>query len=826
MSSSSSSSSGQGQVPERPVLSQFISLEGTQLHENASVGINADEIDHVSQRATELETASTDIADSSSDEGHTDPSHPFRDESFPPPDAGSVASHAQAYAEAFLENQTVEFHALLTDPDTPGSRFERRARSLALDLLQHHARRLNLPYPGESVFFQAAADRVPVHARGNAPYAHGSRSLIPPHRRYQAALFRHDAIGSSDTNADHRISFSDDTTSGESSHDETSGADRPRRPRPPPPEDLQHAVVTYVTMYLAGQDAVDDWIASGDTTRMPYFSRLDHPGTPEYDASSDARVWALDVLELMAWEGRVHLPQPAAFFADYDELMHHARRWQFQFPYTQATVDGEERPTPIRSREPHPELGPRQRMTLSIETVETFVSNDHEAEPLLNGHGPDDQPLPTEYGPNPNPGHFGPQRMLDLYNNFIENPDEYWNSDERILTFDEPPAPPPYGPHQQDELHPTNESPVRTAHPDFINALNHSNCHQPPHGIPPSYRTSGPSHPHRHALPPPTTESRLNLLGEPITPRDSPPHHPSPPGPGPFDPTQYWDGDFAAALHATFRGTPPEPGSPSARTFGFPTHNPPNSPITPQLTIRNGVPSPEESPPSRASSIAPSTNSPASPPSTPATPLLPASHVPLPPSPSPLSLPPSQLPLSDSPSLVPLPPSLPSSPVLLPPSLPSSPVLLPAPIPPRNPNRSGLFGMVPRFPLLPPTDEEEEPLPASPPPEYASRESSPPGLARGRVREREEREGEERWMRWPEVEEGRRREWVSERFVRAEGEREAGGGRLRRRREGREERGERGRGGVWVSWKVEAVEGQEGEWDGDGDGDGEQEAGG
>ncbi|MCJ1382814.1 hypothetical protein MMC17_005927 [Xylographa soralifera] len=847
MSFSSRSDSGRGLAPERPGLSQSNFSEG---HENATSDINADDhprqfiplpdssndlpvedgIDRVSQWATELDTLSTDN-NPPSDDGRTDLSHPFRDESFPSPEEGSVASRAELYAEAFLENQTVEFEAVLTESDTPEGRFERQARSLALDLLQHHARRLNLRYPEESIFFQAAADRVPVHARGNAPYAHGIRSLHRPHRRYQAALFRHDTNGLSSPNADHGTSSSSDTTSDQSSHDETLNPNQQRRLRPSPPDDIQDAIVTYVTMYLAGQDEVVEWAASGDTTRVPYFPRLDQPGTVEYENSSYARLWALDVLEVMAWTGHAHLPQPAAFFADYDELMRHASRWRFQFPYTRAIVNGEETPTPVRSGEPHPEFGNHLHMTISIETVETVGPNDFEHGILGHDHGPNDPALPVEYGPNPNPGHFGPQRMLDLYNNFIENPEEYWNNDERILTFDEPPAPPPYGPHQQDEPHPVNE------HADVVNPPNDSNDSQPPHGTAPSYRTSGPCHPHRHAPPPPTTEPRLNLLGEPITPRNSPPRAPSPPGPGPWDPNQHWGGDFAAALHATTVTTPPQLESP----------DPPNSPATLVLTIRNGVPSPEESPqmtrsalphtpprltdpvpastpanqatrasptapgtpPTHPPSSAPSTPPPNSPPSTPPTPALPPSDIlhPL----SPILLPPSHVPLPDSPPLL-SPPLVP-----LPPSLPSSPLLLPTPIPPRNPNRSGLFGIVPRFPLLPPpsaadADADAEPRPTSPPPLYTARETSPPGLARGDERLSSEGEVQGEAMRWPEVREERRREWVGRRFRRVGSE--VGGWRVLRTE--RTERRERGEGGVGVEWEVEHVGGleEEEEWEG------------
>ncbi|MCJ1292349.1 hypothetical protein MMC34_003899 [Xylographa carneopallida] len=417
---------------------------------------------------------------------------------------------------------------------------------------------------------------------------------------------------------------------------------------------------------------------------------------PQYDTSSDARVWALEVLELMAWEGRVHLPQPAAFFANYDELMRHAGRWQFQLPYTQAIVNGEETATPIRSRDHDLALGLYTRMTLSIESVESSDSSDSDLEPLLHGRGPDDSPLPAEYGPIPNPGYFGPQRMLDLYNNFIEDPDAYWTSDERILTFDGPPAPPPYGPHQQDELHPAHESlAARASHPDLVNAFNNGNDWQAPHGTPPSCRTSGPFHPHRH-----------------------------PPGPGPWDPSYYGDGDFAAALYATLAPAALEAGGHS-------------SPATPILTIRNGVPSPEESPPRSRDSASPETLQSAMPPPpppppspnlprTPRTPLLAPSPLRRPATPPLFALPPAAIPLPASPP--------PLSPHLLP--LPSSPTMPPPPIPPLNPNRSGLFGIVPRFPL-PRSDEEEEeaePVPDSPPPAYVSRKDEPPGRRWGSCR--------------------------------------------------------------------------------------------
>ncbi|MCJ1437373.1 hypothetical protein MMC27_006760 [Xylographa pallens] len=612
-----------------------------------------------------------------------------------------------------------------------------------------------------------------------------------------------DRVGQRSTESDTTFTDSAESSSSDETTPDQSSHDRPRRLRPPPPEGIQHAVVAYVTMYLADQDEIIEWVASGDSTRIPFFPRLDQPGTPEYDASSDARVWALDVLELMAWQGRAHLPQPAAFFASYDELRCHAGRWQFQFPYTQAIVNGDETPTPIRSGELHPELGSPPRMTSTIETVE---SNDTDLESLLHGHDPHDLPPPIEYRPTQNLGQFGPQRMLDMYNNIIENPDEYWNNDERILTFDEPPAPPPYGPHQQDELGPVHERPLRPAHPDLLSATTGRNDWQPPHGSPPSYRNSGSRHPHRHARPPPTTEPRLNLLGAPITPRDSPPHAPSPRGPEPWDPIPYWEEDLVAALHAAFGTTPPpqestirnrvpSPDASPTLTRAMIPHMPPRSmdppaaaalpPATPSSTA-GGTPGRARAllatPPSRAPSTAPSTPPP-TPATPPSTPLLLPSHTLLPSSLPPFSLPPPLIPfpfpsyplplsLSLAPGLLPLPFSPPLVPLP-----PSSPVLLPPPIPPRNPNRSGLFGMVPRFPRLVPAAE-----PAEPPPAYVSREDVPLGLGRGVERlgrEGEEGERGEGVMRWPDVGEGRMRAWGRGRFVRGSG---SGSGRVLRRR--------------------------------------------
>ncbi|MCJ1404803.1 hypothetical protein MMC11_008029, partial [Xylographa trunciseda] len=838
MSSPSGSDTRQGLAPVRTGQSQSGLPEGSNSRRN-SIDVNVehephqhtllpdssddlpleDGIDRVSHWAAQVGTLFTDSdIGSTSIDDHTDhPSHPFRDESFPPPDEGSVASRAEAYAEAYLGNQNVEFEALLTEPDTPEGRFERQARSLALDLLQHYAPRLNLGYPEETIFFQVTTDRVPIRARGNGAYAYESHTLNRPHRRYQAALFRV---------PDHGSSSSGSTSSNQSFHEGTPGSIRPLRLREAPPQEIRRAAVVYVTRYLAGQDEIVEWAARGDFTGIPYFLRLDQPGTPDYDASSDARIWALDILELMAWERDTHPPHPAAFFADYDELMRHAHRWQFQFPYTQAIVNGEETSTPVRSGGAHPELGPRPRMTLSISSVD---SNESGIDPLINGR---------EYGPIPDPGQFRPQRMLDLYNNFIENPEEYWNNDERILTFDEPLAAPPYGSHEQDDSHPANETLADADHIDTILAVDDNGDLATPHGAPPSYRTSGPRHPHLHTPPPPTTQPRLNLLGEPITPRNSPPHVPFPPGPGAWGPEQDWAATVAAALHFTV-ATPSPPSSLSLSStsaeWGSDLRD---------LTIRNGLPSPEgpsserEDSPPRPADIAASLT-PASldtrataltPPSTvastplpertqpadsamhtetpptggqPTTPvmlphvpdttlsplLLPPPHIPLPDSPPPLFAPPPspQLTLlTDSALLIPLPDSpLFLSPHLipLPDSLPSSPVLPTPPIPPRNPNRSGLFGQVPRFPLHASDDDDDdaEAPPASPPPGYTSRETSPPSEARGNVQPQVWEAGVPP-MTWPDVGRERMREWGMGRFVerweerlRVPGERTGGG---------------------------------------------------
>ncbi|MCJ1286669.1 hypothetical protein MMC26_006015 [Xylographa opegraphella] len=802
ISSTSGRSSGHGSVPERPGLRRSISFNDPS---------NEDGMDDGSQPAAQVETSPADGADSSSDRGHTDQSHPFRDESFPPPDVGSVAARAEAYAEAFLENESVEFQAPLTESDGPPYEFERQARSLALDLLQHHALRLGIHYPEDSLFFQIGAHRVAVRAHGNDPYAHSSRSLHRPHRRYKLALFRHDKNGSSSPDTDDRTSSSDETRSDESSESDINSTNPPRKLRAPPPDNIQQAIVGYVAMYIACQDEIVEWVASGDMTRAPYFPRLDQPGTPEYEASTDARVWALDNLEQMAWDGRVRLPHPAAFFANCNELMRHADRWQFQFPYIQAVVNGEESPTPVRSGEPHPELGPRPCRTLLIEAAETVEtagtvvtsrSDETDFGPLLNDPGTDDLPLRLDDEPNPNPDHHGPPRRLDLYGNIIENPAEYWDYDERILSLDEPPAPPPYGLHQQDEPHLVNERSFRIEASDLVIVLNNDKeCHSA-HGIPPDYGTRGRPLARRYAPPPPTTEPRLNLLGEPITPRNSPPRVANSAQPGLGD-------NISATLHAAFATRPPRRGTPALRTrdfLGFASHTPPNTPSTPALTIRNGVPSPERPPSPSTLSWPPdfTLGSPAAHHTTPVRLTTPPSSTPSPnfpphPPPTPIAIP-SFASLSDSsppisPPRVPIPPSLPSSPVLLPPLTPTS-----------SPNDPGPLDSVPRLPALSPDLSDADSVPASPPPGYASRETSPPETATRLRRPRAETVVCAAPMRWPETGEETRREWGRERFVRGDGER---GGRWRLRRRGTRVETRSGE-GVWV---VGEAQGQ-GHWEG------------